>query len=109
MTNDMNLEQVVPHGKPTMCAHNGKASSVIDLLFASDKTKCSQVKVGDKVPWNTSCHNPITFNLLYKKPSKHHANKKITTYHDNYKRHKRSIIQSTTPYLTLIWRHSIPV
>ena len=70
MANDMNLEQLVPHGKPTMCAHNGKDSSVIDLLFASDKTKCSQVKVGDKVPWNTSCHNPITFNLLYKKPTK---------------------------------------
>ena len=74
MANDMNLEQLVPHGKPTMCAHNGKDSSVIDLLFASDKTKCSQVKVGDKVPWNTSCHNPITFNLLYKKPTKHHTN-----------------------------------
>ena len=74
MAEELRMQQLVPPSTPTMHAHNGRDTSVIDLVFASDTNICSIPSVAEKVPWNTSCHSQVTFSLkirhCIKKPSK---------------------------------------
>ena len=74
MADDLHLQQVVPASTPTMYAHNGRDTSVIDLVFAADNNSCSTPIVEEKVTWNTSCHTPVTFTIKaqikQEKPSK---------------------------------------
>ena len=80
LAEELSLQQIIPNYPPTMIAHNGRDVSSIDMVFTSNNTLCTDGKVLEKVPWNTSCHAPISFSLsslrkvpTIKKPIKTHT------------------------------------
>ena len=76
MAEDLGLKQLVPPTRPTMLAHNGRDASIIDLVFSSNPNRCSAPTVGEKVPWNTSCHNPVYFSLICRGLQRSHKRRK---------------------------------
>ena len=63
------LRQMVSQTGPTMKAHNGRDESFIDLVFASNGSRCCNATVVIEVPWNSSCHTPVIFSLCYERPT----------------------------------------
>ena len=66
LTDFAGLQQVIlPQSGPTMYAHNGRVTSFINMVLTSDPDPCCNTTVFYKVPWNTSCHTPVTFSPCF--------------------------------------------
>ena len=62
MTSELGLKLISDKIDPKMIAHNGKHTSHTDLLFWNETSHVTHmdVKVDEMVPWNTSCHVPVS-------------------------------------------------
>jgi exonuclease III len=85
-----NLVVLLDGTTPTMWAHDGRSKSVIDIVAVEAGTGLMvDVAVSDKVPWNTSCHVPLTLEITIAHNTEPNAHTHIQLDPTVYKQHPK--------------------
>ena len=80
MSKELNLLKL-PTTIPTSYSHNGKTTSSLDHIFVSEQLyQDSHTQVLEKVPWNSSCHTPVIFQIPVSSKAVSSEQKKESSY-----------------------------